>query len=105
MSWLGGVGDVDENPVEFCCSAEDDVAIVCDQVTLSVEPSHLFGAAGEIDETGGYVGWGVLDLGVNADEEEEGEREKGKEFGVWHEVSGRRWRRKMECLFCCNDYT
>ena len=90
MSWLGGVGDVDESLVEFCYSAKDDVAIIYDQVTLSVEPSHLFRAIGEIDQTGGYVSWGVLDLGVSADEGEEGEREKGKEFGVGHDASDKK---------------
>ena len=92
----GGVGDVDESPVEFCYSAEDDIAVVDDQVALGIEPSHLFWAAREVDETGGYVGWRDLDLGVSAEEEEqeegEGEGGEGKEFGGGHDRRDRWWR-------------
>ena len=93
MSWLGGVGDVDQSAIELCYSSEDDIAIICDQVTLDVEPSHLFWTVGEADETGGHVSWGGLDLGVSAEQEEkgkgEGERQERKEFGGGHDWKDR----------------
>lgn len=100
LSWLGGVGHVDESAVELCYSSEDDIAVVCDQVALGVEPSHLFWAVGKVDVTGGQVGCGGLHLGVSAEQEEKGkgEGEKGKEFGDGHDWRDRGWRRKINDL-------